>query len=1005
MLRKESQPILLKDYKVPDYLIEKVDLEFELDEKATTVKSRLEVNVNAKAKDGCKDLILHGEKLELISVTLNSKRLLPSEYKVTENGLTIYNVPQDKPFVVDIENRINPKENTALLGLYQSKGNMVTQCESGGFRRITYFLDRPDVMARYTTKITADKSKYPILISNGNLVEKRELPDGRHWVKWSDPFKKPSYLFALVAGEYELVDDVYLTKTNRKITLQIYTEKGESKKTARAMETLKRAMRWDEDNYGRECDLDVYKIVAISDFNAGAMENKGLNIFNANSILSSPETTTDDDYVYINNVISHEYFHNWTGNRVTIRDFFQLTQKEGLTSFRNQSYSEDVVSTDSRIADVISLRSNQFVEDDGPLARPAQLDSYVQVGNLYTNTVYEKGAELYRMIKTVLGEKEFHKGMDLYFQRHDGQAVTIEDFIKVMQDSSGQDLSRFLLWFRQAGTPILEVQEEYNSRSKEYILKLKQSYPASDTKKEPVPIPIRLGLLDDKGEVIPLKMGLKKVENEKMLLFKHQEDKYYFSDVPVKPVLSLLRGFSAPVKVKKDYNNSELRLLAMHDKDAFNRWDASQQYIIREIKVAAENTAKPAVLLESHKNVATFIKDILESKVEDKQMLARMITLPTEKYLIEQFKIPIGQGASNSLKVLACEVAKSLQAVLLSTYKDCQKEEALSDESDQFGIIQRGRRSLKNVCLAYLMKLNDPEFVKLAMLQFQQSLQTNMTDTLAALKALADIDCKERIEALDMFYKCWHKEANAVNYWFAIQAGSKLPGTLKVISDLLKHESFDIKNPNNVRALLRGFAENFECFHQEEGYALFAKIILQVDAINPDVAAREVGPLLNWKYYSSQDLMRKQLQFILDQPGISSNLKEMVERGLKQEVVKKDVEAVVAASAEKVLMPSKKRGGSTSQVESMLSHRRDYHRHKAVRAKKPKPMSAEVVDKSYIEQAGDAVGAVIDTAVDVLTSPLKLVTAVAVVGAGLFVGPKIVEGVSSGASPSVSAPK
>ncbi len=940
MQRNAAQTIYLRDYKSPDYLIETVDLEVSLDEKLTEVKSRLTIKVNPENKEITKDLVLHGEKLELVSVSLDSKLLQYSEYQRTEHTLTIFNVPQNKIFTLDIKNYIKPQDNDDLLGLYLSKGNVVTQCETEGFRRITYFIDRPDVMSCYTVKLIADKKKYPTLLANGNLSGKGDLEGGKHWIKWEDPFKKPSYLFAVVAGDFDLIKDSYKTRTQRTIELQIYAEKGDVHKCHRAMGILKKSMRWDEENYGRECDLGVYKIVAISDFTADAQENKGLNIFNAKWIVTSPETTKDEDVAYMEAIIPHEYFHNWTGNRVTIRDWFQLSLKEGLTTFRDESYAEDVLTPASRIGVVDWLRNYQFVEDAGSLARPVQIDSYVEVTNVYTGTAYQKGAEIFRMIQTWLGKDVFRKGMDLYFHRYDGQAVTIELFMKAMEDAANCDLSKFLLWFRQAGTPILEVVEEYIPEKKEYILTFKQSYAHAD--KKPVPIPIRLALLDHHGQAIPLHTDGKKAENETVILFEKEQDKYHFSHVPVKPILSLLRGFSAPVKVKSEYKSHkktlseyeisvlnkynadfshrwnvgqrefeissheqkildkhDLKVLFMYDSDLVNRWSAGQRYfclhildMIREYQKTTSanmfknNDKQSRERIKMYRDeVTATVKSVLESKIDDLQTVTYMMTLPTEKYLVEQLGINDIDAVYKIRNYLCKSIAADLKHVLSGIYDNLSRT-ICGSHDDQFSSIEIGKRSLKNMCLGYLMRLNDPVFIEKARLQFEKSLKTNMTDTLAALRMLVNVDIKERDQALKKFYQQWGHDAHTMNYWFEAQAASELPDTLEKIELLLDHEAFDIRNPNKVRAILQSLGDNSICFHRVDGagYVLFANIILQVDAINPEVAAKEIAPLLSWKYsdLKRQALMRSQLERIAVQAGISINLKEVITHSLRE---------------------------------------------------------------------------------------------------------------------------
>lgn len=581
IITKETpQPIFLRDYQVPDFLIETVDLQFELNEERTLVKSKLAIKRNPASEKNNQHLVLNGEELKLISVKLNGQPVEDKNYTITNKLMTVSHVPDQ--FELEIENEISPINNTALSGLYVSRHNFCTQCESEGFRRITYFLDRPDVMARYTTTIIADEKRYPMLLSNGNPVASGKLNDGRHWVKWEDPFKKPSYLFALVGGDFECLEDEFVTMSGRKVALRIYVEKGDSDKCNFAMQAVKRAMRWDEEKFGREYDLDIYMIVAVSDFNFGAMENKGLNIFNTKYILANPATATDQDFINVESVIAHEYFHNWTGDRITCRDWFQLSLKEGLTIFRDQSFTEDTTSkTVAHIQDVTGLRNIQFPEDGGPLAHPIRPESYIEIGNFYTATIYEKGAQVIRMIRTILGDKLFRKGMDLYFDRHDGNAVTIEDFVKAMEDASKIDLKQFRLWYSQAGTPVLDVSENYDATEKKYTLTIKQVCPPTPGQPEKLPmdIPFEFGLLDANGkEILQELLRVTKTINQ-----------FEFKNISAKPIPSLLRSFSAPVKVNFDYTDAALLFLFQHDTDEFNRWEAGQKYATRLILRLIDN--------------------------------------------------------------------------------------------------------------------------------------------------------------------------------------------------------------------------------------------------------------------------------------------------------------------------------------------------------------------------------------------------------------------------------
>jgi aminopeptidase N len=870
------QSIHLQDYLIPDYLIEKVDLEVDLNEGFTIVKSHLTVIANPDLTNGFKDLTLVGESLELVSVAINGKLLTADQYRKTDSSLVLFDVPSQ--FELDIETRILPEQNTALSGLYKSSGNYCTQCEAEGFRRITYFLDRPDVMARYTTTIIADKTRYPILLSNGNLIDKGQLQNGRHWVRWEDPFKKPSYLFALVAGDLEFIEDHFTTMSGRRITLQIFVEKGNQDKCAHAMQAVKKAMRWDEEAYGREYDLDIYMIVAVSDFNMGAMENKGLNIFNTKYILAKPDTATDDDFLHVESVIAHEYFHNWSGNRVTCRDWFQLSLKEGLTIFRDQSFTADTASrTVARIHDVNALRTTQFPEDMGPLAHPVRPDSYIEINNFYTTTIYNKGAEVIRMMQTLLGEKLFRKGMDLYFSRHDGQAVTIEDFAKAMEDASGVDLTQFRLWYSQAGTPVLDITDSYDAGGKTYTLTIKQSCRSTpgQANKKPFHIPVKMGLLDFAGQEI--------VIDNHLLQLKKPVEVFEFKNMISQPIPSLLRGFSAPVKVNYPYSDAAFELLFKHDSDKFNRWEAGQKYAINVLLKLISAHQKGEKLIVPANFIEAF-QYVLRTQQEDKWLLAEMLTLPSEKYLAEQMAVIDIDAIHTAREFLLQEIAVKTKDLFLEMYQQNQTH----DSEYAFTVPAVGQRQLKNMCLAYLMLLPDAQIhEKLGMQQFTTALSENMTDTMGALRTLVNIEEPLREVALKKFYETWKDNALVVDKWFALQAISKLPGTLQNVKKLLQHEAFDMKNPNKVYALIGAFGhQNLFHFHASngEGYAFLAEIVQQLDGLNPQVAARMIQPLIQWQRYDKkrQELMRKQLEIISKNKKISNDVYELVSKSLSE---------------------------------------------------------------------------------------------------------------------------
>ncbi|MCD6038667.1 MAG: pepN [Gammaproteobacteria bacterium] len=871
MQNPTGQAVYLADYKVPDYLIDTVDLEFDLREEFTIVTAKLAVYINPSSLQPSPHLILNGEMLELLSVVLDGKSLTKARFQKTEVSLIILDVPQ--VFTLEIQTRIKPQENTALSGLYKSGGNFCTQCEAQGFRRITYFLDRPDVMARFKTTLIAHKKRYPILLSNGNEISNKELSEGRHAVTWEDPFKKPCYLFALVAGKLDCAEDFFITQSGRRVILRIYVELGHLDKCAHAMKAVKKAMRWDEEKFGREYDLDIYMIVAVSDFNMGAMENKGLNIFNTQYILAKPETATDTDYVHIESVIAHEYCHNWTGNRITCRDWFQLSLKEGLTIFRDQNFTADTTSpTVARINDVIDLRTSQFPEDAGPLAHPVRPDSYVEINNFYTSTVYNKGAEVIRMQQTLLGEAVFRKGMDLYFARYDGQAVTIEEFVKSMEDASGIDLKQFRLWYSQAGTPVLDVTDQYDAQQKKYTLKIKQSCPVTpgQPEKKPFHIPIKIGLMEASGKEM----------RQDLLHLKEAEQAFQFSDIATPPIPSLLRGFSAPVKINYAYSDAALQLLFKSDTDLFNRWEAGQRYTVQLILRLINDYHKNETLLLPTDYIAIF-QHLLETMQDDKLLLAEMLTLPSEKYIAAQMAIIDVEAIHFVRKFIMIELATHLQSLFCDVYQENNEIKS----APEFTMEGAAKRHLKNVCLAYLMTLGK-KYKQLTLDQFKIALSTNMTDTIAALRPLMNIACPERETALTQFYQQWKNDPLVIDKWFALQGSATLPDTLGRVRCLLEHPAFDLRNPNKVYSLIGTFAyRNPVRFHvaNGEGYQFLADCVLQLDSLNPQLAARLVKPLSEWQRYDPkrQDLMRNQLKGILRSKSISRDVGELVSKSLE----------------------------------------------------------------------------------------------------------------------------
>ncbi|MDH5377515.1 MAG: aminopeptidase N, partial [Gammaproteobacteria bacterium] len=799
---KDASPTVtyLKDYKKPAYLIESTYLQFDLHNDFTRVltTSRFRRNPDGEGKGL---LELDGTELKLINLRLNGEVVDKEEIVFREEGICI--AVEGDEFELEIETEIYPQKNTALEGLYVSNGMYCTQCEAEGFRRITYFLDRPDVMTRYTTKIVADKKTCPVMLSNGNPTAQGELENGRHWVEWQDPFPKPSYLFALVAGDLVHRDDKFVTASGREVTLKLFVEAHDLDKCEHALESLKRSMRWDEDVYGREYDLDIFMIVAVSHFNMGAMENKGLNIFNAACVLAKPQTATDDDYENIEGIIGHEYFHNWSGNRVTCRDWFQLSLKEGFTVYRDQEFSSDMGSRAvKRITEVNVLRTAQFAEDSGPMAHPVRPESYMDISNFYTVTIYNKGAEVIRMIHTLLGDKAFRKGSDLYFERHDGQAVTTEDFVKAMEDASGVDLARFRLWYSQAGTPRLNVSESYDANLKTYTLTFEQTCPATPKQetKDPFHIPVWIGLLDSEGLDMPLNLSSGKALNsEKAVLHvTEREQSFTFVDLDEKPTPSLLRDFSAPVIVEFDYSDEDLMFLMAHDRDSFNRWDAGQRLSARIIKqlLQAEQNGKSLSLDPMFVNA---FKKLLLDVNADAALISLACALPNETYLAEQIEEVDPVALHKVRKFVQKTLAVSLEKEFVDTYHRCTV-----DHTYRYHTEDMARRSLRNRCLAYLTTTEKEAHLKLAMEQYKQA--DNMTDSIAAVGALVDHDCPQRDQVLDQFYQRWQDEQLALDKWFSIQSRSDRSDLLDHIEHLLAHPAFDVTNPNKLRAVYGGLA-------------------------------------------------------------------------------------------------------------------------------------------------------------------------------------------------------
>ena len=874
------QTIYLKDYTVPDYLIHSVDLNFDLTEDNTRVVSRLTLSRNPASQTGDTALILAGENLGLISVVLNDdQQLTDQHYLQTPDSLIIHEVPQHRSFVLTIENTINPKANTALEGLYLSNGMLCTQCEAEGFRKITYFLDRPDVMAQFTTTLTGDKDRYPVLLSNGNKIAQGELADNRHWVTWEDPFNKPCYLFALVAGQLDCIEDSFTTLSDRTINLQIFVEKHDLDKCAHAMQSLKNAMLWDEQVYGREYDLDLYMIVAVGHFNMGAMENKGLNVFNTKFVLARPDTATDSDYEHIEGVIAHEYFHNWTGNRITCRDWFQLSLKEGFTVFRDQEFTGDRTSKAvKRIEDVINLRTRQFAEDAGPLAHPIRPNAYIEINNFYTLTVYEKGAEVVRMIHTLLGAEGFRKGSDLYFERHDGQAVTCDDFVKAMEAANAVDLSQFRRWYEQAGTPVLTVRQAYDPEAKTLTLTLNQHCPSTPGQavKEPLHIPVTVGLINKDGSIAPCKLQ-HGTTDEVILQLTQAEQSFTFEDLKEQPVVSLLRGFSAPVKLVMARSLEELAFLLSYDRDTFNRWEAGQQLAGQIIGGLIADVQNNRTLQLNPIIIAAF-KQVIEQSWDDLSYFSLLLSLPSETYLAEQMQVVDVEAIHTAREFVLLTLAEQLQAPFKALYLENHRE-----ESGLFDAGAIGRRRIKNTCLAYLGRLGQADSQQWSQQQFATA--KNMTDQIAALAVVVNGSHPAKQQCLAGFYQQWQDEALVIDKWFTLQASSPNPDTFANVQALMQHPAFDLKNPNRVRALIGAFSQaNPLHFHAAngQGYQFLADQIIALNTLNPQVASRMVSALTSWRRYDPvrQGLIKAQLERIMTTEAVSKDVYEVASKSL-----------------------------------------------------------------------------------------------------------------------------
>ena len=872
----------LKDYQPPDFLIETVDLKFSLREENTQVVSRMHVVKNPDAVNSLEDLELTGKDVLIDSIRVDGRIIDADAYRIGDSTLVILNTAKAKSFVVEITTRISPKANTALEGLYLSNDMFCTQCEAEGFRKITYFPDRPDIMARFSTTIIADKTRYPVLLSNGNPVSRGELKNNQHWIKWEDPFKKPCYLFALVAGQLECLEDTFLTFSQRSIDLKIYVEKHDLDKCEHAMASLKKAMHWDEEVYGREYDLDLYMIVAVSHFNMGAMENKGLNVFNSKYVLARPDTATDADYESIEAVIGHEYFHNWTGNRITLRDWFQLSLKEGLTVFRDQEFTAAQTSRGvKRINDVNMLRTRQFAEDAGPMAHPVRPDSYMEINNFYTLTIYEKGAEVVRMIHTLVGADGFRKGTDLYFERHDGQAVTTDDFVKAMEDANKIDLQQFQRWYTQGGTPEVRVSSKYDLESKSLNLTFKQSCPPTpgQSDKQPLHIPIVLGLLAEDGSELPVHIeGQENTGSENVLELKESTQQIRLIDLDRKPVISILRGFSAPIKLFMDQSTEELAFLLSYDRDPFNRWEAGQKLASRIILELVERKQQRQTETDFDHTIVESYRHIFSQDWEDLSYLSLLLNLPSETYLGEQMEIVDVENIFEARQFVKYTLASTFYDKFLELYGKHH-----GNESGQIDTAEVGRRTLKNTCLTYLKELENEDSYTLS--QHQLETAKTMTDQIAALSAIINSHHPSKSQCLENFYQQWEAESLVIDKWFAIQSMSSMPETFEVVKSLRLHPAFDINNPNRTRSLVGAFSQNNPLhFHQKDGsgYAFLADHVIELNNINPQVAARMLEAFTHWRRYdeSRQQLMQEQLRRIIGVEGISRNVFEIASKSL-----------------------------------------------------------------------------------------------------------------------------
>ncbi|HEY1545152.1 MAG TPA: aminopeptidase N [Xanthobacteraceae bacterium] len=880
MRTDQDQPVRLADYRPPAWLVDTVDLDVSLHPTATRVRATLTIKPNPAAPTAA-PLTFDGDGLSLQSIKLDGAPLSPENFTATPDGLSIAQPPH-RPFELEIETLVDPTANTQLSGLYRAGATYCTQCEAEGFRRITYFPDRPDVMAVYTTRIEAEKAEAPVLLANGNPIEAGDVPGTtRHYAVWHDPFPKPSYLFALVGGTLAHVEDTFFTRSARPVTLRIYVEPGKESRAGWAMDCLKRAMRWDEQAFGREYDLDIFMIVAVSAFNMGAMENKGLNVFNDKYVLASPETATDTDYASIDGIIAHEYFHNWTGNRITCRDWFQLCLKEGLTVFRDQEYTADQRSRPvKRIADVRALRLLQFVEDAGPLAHPVRPDVYREINNFYTPTIYEKGAEIVRMLKVLLGADGFRKGMDLYFERYDGHAATVEEFVACFAAATGADLAQFMRWYRQAGTPEVAVTMRHDAKAKTCTLEIAQMLAPTPGQpvKEPAVIPLALGLVAPDGTDMPLTLANGGVIARGVLVLTQPSETFMFTDVPVRPVASLNRGFSAPIRLTANLGAEDLRFLVAHDSDRFNRWQALQTLASTLLtdNVKALRAGQPT---RSDPGLIAALAAVLAEPALEAAFVAQMLAVPTEADIAREIGRDVDPDAIFAARrALRAAIGDALGPALRDAYRRFAEGGPYSPDA-----ASAGRRSLKNIALDLLAASGSSTAIALAARQYHTA--DNMTDRMAAMATLSLHPVRERQAAIDDFYRRYQSDPLVIDKWFTLQAAIPEAGTLDRVRELTRHSAFSLSNPNRVRSLIGAFAQaNQTQFNRADGagYAFVADTVLALDGPNPQVASRMVTAFKSWRALepARRGMAEGELRRVAAAPSLSTNVRDIVERSL-----------------------------------------------------------------------------------------------------------------------------